>query len=83
MTTSEHIIGSESSVVSFDPRSSRFGMLYAGSNGKGALRDNQGGENTAMPLGRTFGMFWTVSAGKQYLEGWAAPAGSGASKLGD
>jgi hypothetical protein len=69
-TTSEHIIGSELSVLAFDPRTGRFGMMFAGCNGRG-------GEIFAMPLGTSFGEYSSPgTAGPQFDQGWAAPAGS-------
>ena len=65
---SKNAIGSEWSVLSFDPRTSRFGMAFSGCNG---------GTNSeySFPLGAALGLY-TASNAPLYTAGWAAPIGS-------
>lgn len=66
-TWSKNAIGSEWSVVGFDPRSSRFGMIYSGCNGGGT-------SGYSFPLGAALGLYTTGYA-PLYTAGWAAPIG--------
>jgi hypothetical protein len=65
-TWSKNVIGSELSVVSFDPRASRFGMMFSGCGG---------GTNAiySFPLGAALGSYLNAPP---YATGWAAPIGS-------
>jgi Tfp pilus assembly protein PilX len=67
-TWSKNAIGSEWCVVAVDPRTSRFGMLFAGCNG---------GTNSgySFPLGAA-PSFYTTNYAPLYLSGWAAPIGT-------
>jgi hypothetical protein len=67
-TWSKNAIGSEWSLLAFDPRSSRFGMAFSGCNG---------GTNAgySFPLGAALGLY-TASYSPLYTAGWAAPIGS-------
>ena len=67
-TWSKNAIGSEWSVVAFDPRSSRFGMNFAGCNGGGS-------SGYSLPLGAALGLYAKIYA-PLYSAGWAAPIGS-------
>ena len=67
-TWSKNAIGSEWSVVSFDPRSSRFGMIYSGCNGGGS-------SGYSFPLGAALGLY-TTNYAPLYTFGWAVPIGT-------
>lgn len=66
----KNAVGSEWSVVAFDPRTSRFGMNYSGCGG---------GTNSSysFPLGAALGLY-TTSYAPLYTAGWAAPIGTAA-----
>jgi hypothetical protein len=68
---SDFVIGSEYSVLAFDPRSSRFGMTFAGPNGRGL-------SGQTFPLGADVGLADTTPA-PLFLKGWASPIGTAAS----
>ena len=68
-TWSKNAIGSEWSVVAFDPRSSRFGMIFAGCNGGGPASDS-------FPLGAALAGSVAVINTPLFTAGWAAPIGT-------
>ena len=67
-TWSKNAIGSEWCVLSVDPRTSRFGMLFAGCNG-------DTNSSYSFPLGAAPGLYATNDA-PLYRAGWATPIGT-------
>jgi len=67
-TWSKNAIGSEWSVVAFDPRSSRFGMQFSGCGGST-------NSSYSFPLGAALGLYATNYA-PLYTAGWAVPIGT-------
>ena len=66
---SKNAIGSEWSVVGFDPRTSRFGMIFSGCNGGATASDS-------FPLGAALGGSVAVTSTPLYILGWAFPTGT-------